>query len=90
MRFDESLARRICDLLVRKRNIEERKMFGRLCFLFNGNALAGVWKDRLITQLGPAHYEEATLEPHVRAFVSFGGQGSLPKLSLSRIWPLGR
>jgi hypothetical protein len=68
MRFDESLARRIRDLLVRKRNIEERKMFGRLCFLLNGNALAGVWKDRLIAQLGPAHYEEATLEPHVRAF----------------------
>jgi TfoX/Sxy family transcriptional regulator of competence genes len=68
MRFDESHARRIRDLLVRKRNIEERKMFGRLCFLLNGNALAGVWKDRLIAQLGPAHYEEATLEPHVRAF----------------------
>lgn len=68
MPYSESLARRIRDLLVRKLNIEERKMFGCLCLLLNGNALAGVWKDRLIARLGPAHYEEAMMEPHVRAF----------------------
>lgn len=43
-------------------------MFGCICFLLNGNALAGVWKDRLIARLGPAHGEEALLEPHVRVF----------------------
>lgn len=68
MPYSESLARRIRDLVVGKRNIEERKMFGCLCFLLNGNALAGVWKDRLIARLGPINYEKAMMEPHVRAF----------------------
>jgi hypothetical protein len=68
MPFDESLAARIRDALARKKNIEERKMFGCVCFLLNGNALAGVWKDRLIARLGPDEGEAALREPHVRAF----------------------
>lgn len=47
-------------------------MFGCLCFLLNGNALVGVWKDRLIARLGPIHYEAAMMEPHVRAFDIMG------------------
>jgi len=68
MAFDESLAARIRDALARKKNAEERKMFGCLCFLLNGNALVGVWKDRLIARLGPDEAEAALREPHVRAF----------------------
>ena len=34
----------------------------------NGNALAGVWKDRLIARLGPDEGEAALREPHVRSF----------------------
>lgn len=68
MAFNESLAARIRDALARKKNIEERKMFGCIAFLLNGNALAGVWKDRLIARLGPEEGEAALLEPHVRVF----------------------
>lgn len=68
MAFDENLAARIRDALARKKNIEEKKMFGCVCFLLNGNALVGVWKDRLIARLGPDEGEAALLEPHVRAF----------------------
>ena len=68
MPFDETLAGRLRDALARKKNIEERKMFGCICFLLNGNALTGVWKDRLIARLGPDEAEAALLEPHVRAF----------------------
>lgn len=68
MAFDETLARRIRDALARRKNIEEKKMFGCICFLLNGNALAGVWKDRLIARLGPDEGELALREPHVRAF----------------------
>ena len=49
-------------------HVEEQKMFGCICFLINGNALAGVWKDRLIARLGPDEGEAALREPHVRAF----------------------
>ena len=68
MAFSESLAARIRDALARRRNIEEKKMFGCICFFLNGNALAGVWKDRLIARLGPDEGEAALREPHVRAF----------------------
>ena len=68
MAFDETLAQRIRDALARKKNIEERKMFGGICFLLNGNMLVGVWKDSLIARLGPDQGEEALLEPHVKAF----------------------
>ena len=68
MAFDETLASRIRDALARMKHIEERKMFGCICFLLNGNALVGVWKDRLIGRLGPDEGEAALREPHVRAF----------------------
>lgn len=68
MAFDESLAGRIRDALARMRNIEEKKMFGCVCFLLNGNALAGVWKDRLIARIGHDEAEAALREPHVRVF----------------------
>jgi hypothetical protein len=68
MAFDENLAARIRDALARRKNIEEKKMFGCICFFINGNALAGVWKDRLIARLGPDEAEAALREPHVQAF----------------------
>ena len=68
MAFDEALAARIRDALARRRNVEEKKMFGCICFFINGNALVGVWKDWLIARLGPDEGEAALLEPHVRAF----------------------
>ena len=68
MPFSETIAGRIRDTLACKRGVEEKKMFGCLCFLLNGNALAGVWKDRLIARLGPDEGEAALREPHVRQF----------------------
>ena len=68
MPFDETLAGRIRDALARRRNVEEKKMFGCICFLINGNALAGVWKNRLIVRVGSDEGEAALREPNVRAF----------------------
>jgi hypothetical protein len=68
MAFDESLAARIRDALARRKSVEERKMFGGICFLLNGNLLVGVWKDALIARLGPDQGKAALLEPHVKVF----------------------
>ena len=68
MAFDESLAARIRNTLARRKNVEEKKMFGGICFLLHGNMLVGVWKDSLIARLGPDEGEAALREPHVRAF----------------------
>jgi len=68
MAFDESLAARIQDALARKKGVEEKKMFGGVGFLFNGNMLVGVWKDSLIVRLGPDEGDEALKETHVNEF----------------------
>jgi hypothetical protein len=68
MAFDEALAECIRQALARKKGIEEKKMFGCICFFLNGNALAGVWKNGLIARLGSDEGEVALREPQVRAF----------------------
>jgi len=68
MPADESLAARIRDALDRTKGVEEKKLFGCVCFFIGGNVLAGVWKDRLVVRLGPDEGEAALREPHVRVF----------------------
>ena len=68
MAYSESLALRIRQIVARRRGITEKKMFGGVGFLLNGNMLAGVWKTSLIVRLGPENYEETLKEPHVREF----------------------
>ena len=68
MVFSEALAEGIRQRLARRKNVEEKKMFGGIGFLLNGNMLVGVWKDSLIVRLGPDNYDDALLEPHVREF----------------------
>jgi TfoX/Sxy family transcriptional regulator of competence genes len=66
--FDENLATRIWDALARRRGVEEKKMFGGVGFLLNGNLLVGVRKDSLCVRFGPDQAEETLLEPHVGEF----------------------
>ena len=68
MAFDEGLAERIRQRLGRRKGIEEKKMFGGVGFLLNGNMLVGVWKDLLVVRLGPEEGDAALMEPHVRVF----------------------
>ena len=68
MAVDDSLAARTRDALARTRNVEEKTMFGCVCFFLGGNVLTGVWKDRLIARLGPGEGEAVLREPHVSKF----------------------
>jgi TfoX/Sxy family transcriptional regulator of competence genes len=68
MAFSEALAERIRQRLARRKNVEEKKMFGGVGFLLNGNMLVGVWKESLVVRLGKDGGEEALLEPHVNEF----------------------
>src|SRR5262245_29647607 len=68
MAFSEPLAERIRQALARKKGVEEKRMFGGIGFLLNGNLLVGVWKDSLIVRLGPDEGAEALTEPHVKEF----------------------
>ena len=68
MPFSESLAERIRDSLAGKKNIHEKKMFGGVGFLLNGNMLVGVWQTSLIVRVGPDAYQAALGKPHVKEF----------------------
>ena len=68
MAYSETLAERIRRRLARRKNVEEKKMFGGISFLLNGNMCVGVWKDSLIVRVGPEQYGEALREPFVGEF----------------------
>lgn len=68
MPYSNNLADRARRLLAGNKQLTEKKMFGGIGFLLNGNMLVGVWKDSLIVRIGPDAYDEALAEPYVREF----------------------
>ena len=58
MAFDEALAARVRHHLATQPGYSEKKMFGGLCFLINGNMCCGVEKERLMLRVGPDLHEE--------------------------------
>ena len=65
MPYDEQLARRLREVLTGQDGVVERRMFGGLCFMVQGNMALGVDKDRLMVRVGPDRYEEALEQPFV-------------------------
>ena len=52
MAFNEKLADRIRELIAAEHdNVEEKKMFGGLCFMVNDKMCVGVEKERLMVYL---------------------------------------
>ena len=66
MAYDENLASRIRKVLTGRQGISEKKMFGGVAFLLNGNMFCGIVKDDLMLRVGPERYADALKEPHVR------------------------
>ena len=65
MPFDEILADRVRDALASPGTLKEKKMFGGLAFLLDGNMCCGVHRDNLMLRLGVAGAEAALTEPGV-------------------------
>jgi len=59
MAYDEGLAALMRDDLVDQDGLSERKMFGGLCFLINGNMLCGVHKNGGMFRVGKSREAEA-------------------------------
>ena len=66
MPFDEGLAQRIRETLEHRGGISEKKMFGGLCFMLNGNMVAGVVAHELMVRVGKDAYEDALSQRHAR------------------------
>ena len=68
MPFNEQLASRVRPLMQRRQGFSEKKMFGGIGFLLNGNMCCGVYRDQLILRLGPEAGAAALDEFDVRPF----------------------
>jgi TfoX/Sxy family transcriptional regulator of competence genes len=61
MAFNEKLADRIREALVHLPKVEEKHMFGGVCFMLNGKMCIGVVKDEMMCRIDPA-LDEIVLE----------------------------
>jgi TfoX/Sxy family transcriptional regulator of competence genes len=68
MAFDEQLANRVRKQLGPKAALVEKKMFGGLAFLINGNMSVGVHGSELIVRIAPESSDVALKEPGARIF----------------------
>jgi TfoX/Sxy family transcriptional regulator of competence genes len=69
MAYDEGLASRIREVVLGERGLTEKRMFGGLAFLMDGNmAVSASSKGGLLLRIDPAQTESLVSEPHVRRF----------------------
>ena len=53
MAYDEGLAQRVREVLSERQDIAEKKMFGGLSFLLDGNMAVGIIGEEFIVRVGP-------------------------------------
>ena len=66
MAFSTHLADRIRAALAERDDVEEKKMFGGLCFMVAGHMCVGIVGDDLMVRVGPDAYEASLAKPHAR------------------------
>lgn len=66
MAHDEGLLERLRDVMADIPGVTEKKMFGGLCILVNGNMCCGIVNDILMGRVGADQYEECLKLPHCR------------------------
>ncbi len=68
MAFNKSLAQVIRDNTENIPEIVEKKMFGGVAFMLNGNMSIGVHKDFLVIRVNPELHREFLKEPNISEF----------------------
>lgn len=69
MAYDEDLANRVRERLADQDGVTEKRMFGGLAFLLQGNMAVGLsGGGDLMVRVGPDGTDEALAEPHTRLF----------------------
>jgi len=66
MAFDEGLAERVRELFAGKRGFTEKKMFGGLYILLDGNMVVGVSKNELMIRFAHEQHDDVMRMKHVR------------------------
>lgn len=68
MAYDENLAHRVQVILAQTPNMVEKKMFGGIGYLVNGNMACGIIGESLIVRVGPDRFQQALSQPHTAVF----------------------
>ncbi len=68
MVYDEGLAQRVREILSEYMGYEEKKIFGGIGFLLQGNMACGVIREDLIVRVGEENYTDALLQSDVELF----------------------
>jgi TfoX/Sxy family transcriptional regulator of competence genes len=66
MAYDEELAERIREIVGDGPGLSERKMFGGIAFMLNGNMFCGVTRNDLMVRVGPERFDDALASPGAR------------------------
>lgn len=66
MAYDEKLALRVREELAGQAKYVEKKMFGGLCFLLDGNMCCRVMGEEIIVRVGADNYIESLKRPHAK------------------------
>ena len=66
MAYDEGVAERIREVFDGRSDIVEKKMFGGIAFMHNGNMCCGIVDDVLMARVGPDSYKKALERNHAR------------------------
>ena len=72
MAFSETLAQKVRETLYPLTAVEEKKMFGGIAFMVNGNMTLGVIGDGLIVRAGLPNFESALNQPGANLFQPTG------------------
>ena len=58
MSFDAGLAERVREQLQSRVDVEEKKMFGGLCFMVSNHMCCGIVNETLMARVGPSNYQQ--------------------------------
>lgn len=72
MAYNEKLNDRIREALAHLPNIEEKNMFGGICYMYNDKMCVGVVKDEMMCRIDPDVYEETLQKNGCREMVFTG------------------
>ena len=72
MAYDENLALRVRATIGEFPGLKEKKMFGGIGYLLNGNMACGVLNEYLIVRVGSEAYQQALHQPHTKVFDTTG------------------
>ena len=73
MAYDERLAERIERYFGTRTDVDQKKMFGGLCFMVNNHMCCGILQDELMARVGSEAYEECLNQEYARA-MNFTGK----------------